>query len=210
MAAPLRLYLVRHGVVDANEEMRYLGRRDDPLNRTGRAQARRLGAVFAEIPVDIVHSSPLRRARDTAQCIADNAGVELRTDARLLEMDFGSWDGRTRSEVRDEDPQLLRRWEEDPTSVAPPGGESLAALQHRCLQFTQELLAQSPGVSAVLVAHVGPVKALLCFALGLPLSAQSRLFLDPATISVVDWKDPPVVRLVNDHTHLGWTNARWL
>jgi broad specificity phosphatase PhoE len=61
-----------------------------------------------------------------------------------------------------------------------------------------------------LVSHVGPIKALLCAAMGLPLTATRRVFLDPATVSVVDWATTPIVRLVNSHCHLGWAEARWL
>jgi len=63
----------------------------------------------------------------------------------------------------------------------------------------------------VLVSHVGPVKALLCRALGAPLTSMFHFFLDPATINVIDWRDEqPLVRLVNSHAHLGWDQARWL
>ncbi len=60
------------------------------------------------------------------------------------------------------------------------------------------------------VSHMGPIKALLCAALDVPLTVARRLFLDPGTVSVVDWSTPPVVRLVNSHAHLGWASARWL
>ena len=63
---------------------------------------------------------------------------------------------------------------------------------------------------ALLVSHVGPLKALLCAALDLPMSGMRRLFLDPATVSVVDWGARPVVRLFNSHCHLGWAGARWM
>lgn len=62
----------------------------------------------------------------------------------------------------------------------------------------------------VLVSHMGPIKALLCAALDLPLTRSSRIFLDPATISVIDWGPQPVVRLVNSHAHLGFAQARWM
>jgi ribonuclease H / adenosylcobalamin/alpha-ribazole phosphatase len=62
----------------------------------------------------------------------------------------------------------------------------------------------------VLVSHVGPIKALLCSALAAPLAAARRMFLDPGTLSVVDWGESPVIRLFNAHGHLGWEAARWM
>jgi probable phosphoglycerate mutase len=198
--------------VDANREMRYLGRRDDPLNSTGETQAAALARRFEGLRLDAVVSSPLARALATAQRIAAAAGCGLHTDRRLAEMAFGRWEGLTPEEVRsggEDDARLLERWRIDPTCAAP-GGESLAEVQRRVVELADELRRQRPGESIALVTHVGPIKALLCDALGLPLDRTSRLFLDPATISVVDLAEPPVVRLVNDHGHLGWAAARWL
>jgi broad specificity phosphatase PhoE len=207
----LRVYLVRHGEVEANVGMRYLGRRDDPLNGVGRKQARQLGEVFTRLKISEVCSSPLQRARVTARAIADATDCGLSVDSRLVEMDFGPWEGLTRDEViarSAQDKLLLERWERDP-SVAPPGGESLVAVQNRCLALLNDLLQQGLG-SIALVSHVGPIKAMLCAALGLPLAGSRRMFLDPATISVVDWSRRPVLRLFNAHGHLGWSRARWL
>ena len=91
-----------------------------------------------------------------------------------------------------------------------PGGETLAALQERVLALAAGLAGVGPSAPVVLVSHVGPIKALLCAVLGLPLSGSRRMFLDPATVSVVDWGPRPVLRLFNDHSHLGWGSARWM
>ena len=72
------------------------------------------------------------------------------------------------------------------------------------------LAAEHSGAWITLVSHVGPSKALLCAALAAPLTAARRLFLDPGTLSVIDWGEAPVVRLFNAHGHLGWREARWM
>jgi broad specificity phosphatase PhoE len=208
----LRAYLVRHGEVDANTEMRYLGSRDDVLNVRGQAQAMALAGVFRDLPVDRVLSSPMARTIATAQAIASAAGLPTEEEERLAEMGFGQWEGLTRDEVLargPEDAALLERWERD-AETSPPDGESLDQVQRRCLELMDDLKASSPGHAVVLVSHMGPIKALLCAALDLPLTATRRIFLDPATISVVDWGSRPIVRLINAHEHLGWSNARWL
>jgi broad specificity phosphatase PhoE len=207
-----RLILVRHGEVDANRSYAYLGRRDDPLNANGLAQARALADAFAGIRVDRVVSSPLKRALETAVAIAESAGAPLDTDRRLIELDFGTWEGRSRAEVvgsGERERRAVERWEEDP-SLPTPGGESLLELQERVVGWANDAAGSGLGHTVLMVSHMGPVKTLLCAALGLPLTSARRIFLDPATVSVIDWAETPVVRLVNGHAHLGFSRARWI
>lgn len=208
-----RLILIRHGETQANREMRYIGSRDDALTERGQEQARLLAEALATLPISAVYSSPLQRARYTAQPIADRLHLEVQISEALRESDFGQWEGLSREEVlaqSSQDAAHLHTWERD-TSVAPPGGESLEAMHRRVQEFAIQLTRQHPDQTVVLVSHVGPVKALLCAALGAPVITSFHIFLDPATISVVDWHDThSVVRLVNSHAHLGWTQARWM
>ena len=209
---PLRLFLVRHGEAAANTEMRYLGTRDDPLTERGAEQARLLAQALGELPIRAVYSSPLSRTMATAHPIAGTLGLAVVPEPRLRESSFGAWEGLTRGEVLargDEDRGLLARWESDP-ETAPPGGESLAEVERRTRQLAGELASRHAGEWVVLVSHVSPIKALLAAALGAPLAVARRVFLDPATLSVIDWGDPPLVRLINAHGHLGWTRARWM
>jgi broad specificity phosphatase PhoE len=85
-------------------------------------------------------------------------------------------------------------------------------LQQRVCAVVERLVHVHPDHTIVLVSHVGPIKVLLSAALGAPLSSVFRIFLDPATISVVDWRDSAhaIVRLINSHAHLGWDQARWM
>jgi broad specificity phosphatase PhoE len=208
-APTLRLLLARHGEVPSNRELRYVGSLDEPLAAPGLEQADRLAEALAGLPVRAVYSSPLLRAQETGRRIAAARDLPLRLDSRLREQAFGEWEGRTRREVLAGDGERLLRWEAD-LGLAPPGGESLDAVQRRMLDLVADLCREHRGDWIVLVSHVGPIKALLCAALGVPLAAARHLFLDPATLSVVDWGDHPVVRLFNAHGHLGWDSARWM
>jgi len=209
----LRLFLVRHGETAANRELRYVGTRDEPLAETGAVQAERVAAALCGLPLAAVYASPLRRTAETGQRIATALGLPLAASDLLREQSFGAWEGMTRAEVAalgDAQGLELRRWESDP-AVAPPGGESLVAVQERVLALVRELAEREErGRWVALVSHVGPIKALVCAALGVPLGAARRMFLDPGTVSVVDWDDAPVVRLFNAHGHLGWQDARWM
>jgi broad specificity phosphatase PhoE len=209
-----RLYLVRHGETLANREYRYIGTRDDLLSTSGQTQAIQLAEALSVLSIDAVNSSPLQRTFDTALPIAARHSLEVQREDDLRECDFGTWEGLTRTEVMErspEDSQRLREWEQN-TSLAPPGGESFKELQQRVVAAVERLAFEHPGQAIVLVSHVGPIKVLLSAALGAPLSSAFRIFLDPATISVVDWQDAAyaTVRLVNSHAHLGWEQARWM
>ncbi len=204
---------MRHGETMANRGMRYIGSRDDALTEHGRDQARLLAEALAPVPVTAVYSSPRQRAYQTALPIAASHQLEVQVIDELRESDFGTWEGLSRAEVMTrsaQDAEHLLAWERD-SSLAPPAGESLEAMYQRVNAAIISLAEMHPDQTLVLVSHVGPIKAILCAALGLPVSAAFRIFLDPATISVVDWKQPyPVVRLVNSHGHLGWERARWM
>jgi broad specificity phosphatase PhoE len=209
-----RLYLVRHGETLANREYRYIGTQDDPLSVLGETQTLQLAEALSGLPIMAVYSSPLQRTYQTALPIAARHNLEVQRADDLRECDFGAWEGLSRTEVLErspEDSQRLHEWEHN-TSVAPPGGESFEALQQRVVTTVEHLAQAHPDQAIVLVSHVGPIKVLLGAALGAPLSSAFRIFLDPATISVVDWRDATyaTVRLVNSHAHLGWQQARWM
>lgn len=209
-----RLFLVRHGETLANREFRYIGRRDDALSSIGEQQAAQLATALAPLPLAAVYSSPLQRTRATAAAIAAAHQLEEQIAHELRECDFGAWEGLSRTEVMargPEDTQHLHAWERDAT-VAPPDGESFAAMQQRVCTYVEHLTEIHAGKTLALVSHVGPIKVLLTAALEAPISSSFRIFLDPATISVIDWQTGgrALVRLVNSHAHLGWTDARWM
>ena len=208
-----RLLLVRHGETLANREFRWIGARDDALSQRGQSQAQQLAEALSVLPVAAVYSSPLQRAYQTALPIAAQHSIEVQVLEALREGHFGLWEGLTRAEIlarSAQDEQWLRAWEKDP-SIAPPEGESFEAVRARVCAAVEQLAQLHPDQTIVLVSHVGPIKVLLCAALGAPLSSIFRIFLDPATISVVEWQQPyPFVRLLNSHVHLGWDQARWV
>lgn len=205
----LRLFVVRHGETPFNREMRYLGTADEPLSPAGVQQAERLASSLGPLPLLAVYASPLSRAAETGRRIAEARQVDLRLEPRLREQAFGEWEGLTRSEVLARDQDRLLRWEAD-LGLAPPGGESLLSVQERTLAVIDDLARAHSGEWIALVSHVGPIKALLCAALDAPLATARRMFLDPGTVTVLDWGRHPVVRLFNAHGPLDWESARWM
>jgi probable phosphoglycerate mutase len=196
--------LVRHGSSPLSPQNRFSGRGDVPLSADGRAQAARVAERLAERGgIDLVVTSPLRRAVRTAEAVAAAVGTPVVVDEGLIETDFGAWEGLTFAEVQKEWPDELNAWLAS-TDVAPPGGESFASVATRVAATLDRLRAQHLGKTIAVVSHVTPIKTLLRFALDAPPSTLFRLYLDVTGVSEVDWyaDGPASVRLVNDTSHL--------
>ncbi|EFV14851.1 bifunctional RNase H/acid phosphatase [Segniliparus rugosus] len=202
-SAATRLLLVRHGETEASRVFRQCGRSDLPLTEQGMAQARSLAArLGAQRDIARIYASPLLRTVQTAAAVGDALGLPVVEDERLIEMDFGEWEGLTGQEIQARDPGLRERWLAEPTTEAP-GGESFAQVAARVDEFVRDVVERHPGENIVLVSHVTPIKLALKSALGSGWELLTRLFLDVASLSVVD-RAPSgrsSVRLVNDISH---------
>ncbi len=202
--SPTRLLMLRHGQTEHSAQRRYSGRAALPLTELGQRQAAAAAARLAHTNgVAAVVSSPLRRARQTAQPVADALGVPLTVHDGLIETDFGVWEGLTFAEARERDPDLHTRWLTD-TSVAPPGGESMDAVHRRVRRVRDQLISEHGAATLIVVSHVTPIKALLRMALDAGPSLLHRLHLDIASLSVAEFypDGPATVSLVNDTSHL--------
>ncbi len=203
LGVPTRLLLLRHGQTELSIHKRYSGRGDPVLTPLGQAQAAGAAARLAAVPgIAAVLTSPLARARRTAEGVAAAVGVPLEVRDGLVETDFGDWEGLTFAEARERDPGLHGRWLSVP-DVAPPGGESFAVVGRRVAAEREAILAAYPGRTVVLVSHVTPIKILLRDALGAGPSVLYRLHLDLASLSIVElYPDGGAsVWLVNDTSH---------
>ncbi|GAA4941532.1 putative phosphoglycerate mutase [Nonomuraea thailandensis] len=199
------LLLLRHGETELSLERRFSGRGDAELTANGLAQASAAAARLSRDPyrLDVVVTSPLRRARQTAQAVAEQAGVEVEVLEELREADFGAWEGHTFTEVQRRWPAELAAWLADP-DVAPPGGESFAQTARRVQAARERLVERYEGKTVLAVSHVTPIKLLLRDALLAPLQSLYRMHLDLACLSLIEYyaDGPAVVKTFNDTSHL--------
>lgn len=201
---PTTTLLLRHGQTPLSAERRFAGRGDIPLTDLGRQQATAAAAAIAERGgIDLVLSSPLRRAQQTAMAVVECTGAPLATDDDLAETDFGSWEGMTFAEVMAQWPDEMTAWLAA-ADVAPPGGESFASVAERVSAALDRLLAVYEGKTVVVVSHVTPIKAIVCRALLAPSAALFRMHLDVASICEAAWfaDGPALLRSLNDTAHL--------
>ncbi|MGH8961571.1 MAG: bifunctional RNase H/acid phosphatase [Jatrophihabitantaceae bacterium] len=199
-----RLILVRHGATSHSAEMRFSGRNDLELDDVGERQAAALAERAASFgPVAALVSSPLRRSRQTADAIATTLHLPVLENDDFAEVDFGRWEGMTIADVAAANPRELARWRGSP-EIAPPNGESLAALEARVRRGRDSVLATDPLATVVVVTHVSPIKALIRMALDAPPDAVFRMHLDVASVSMIDYRadGTPSMRLFNDTSHL--------
>jgi probable phosphoglycerate mutase len=208
VGAPTRMLLLRHGQTELSVDRRYSGRGDVPLtdlgHRQAQAAAKRLAGMVGSAGETLIFTSPLQRAAQTAQAVADAVGARPRTHEGLVETDFGAWEGLTFLEASERYRDLHRRWLSDST-VEPPGGESLDTVYRRVTGVRDEFVRRYAGQEIVVVSHVTPIKALLRMGLDSGPSIFYHLHLDLAALCVVEFypDGKSSVRLVNDTSHLG-------
>ncbi|MEI6447681.1 MAG: histidine phosphatase family protein [Actinomycetes bacterium] len=155
------LLLARHGQTDDNcPPLRFQGSRDTPLNECGRKQARELAETLADEGLDRIVSSPLSRARETAEAVADATGLEVALDARFAEGDRGAWEGLLMEEVERLHPERYAAWRRAEPDFSFAGGESLLEHQARVAEALGEL-RPLPGKTLV-VCHGGSIRVELC------------------------------------------------
>jgi broad specificity phosphatase PhoE len=160
-----RLLLVRHGETVWNADAVYRGRSDIPLSETGKRQAQLTGRSLASEGVTALLSSPLVRARETAEAMAAAIGVAVEIDHALIDLDCGEWEGLTDAQVKQRYPDVRRTWLATPHLVRLPGGETLDEVSGRVLPVLERVLS-TPG-TAVLVSHRVVHKVAICALLGL-------------------------------------------
>ena len=189
VGAPTTLLLARHGATAYSLEKRFSGSGgvDLPLIELGLQQGAALAREIAHRgEATRIVTSPLLRARQTAELIAGATGLPVEIDDLFAECSFGEWDGHTFTEVRETWPEEMADWLAS-TAVAPPGGESFEACQARVRLGLRRLLDRHAGETIVLVAHVTPIKLLITDAVGAPVDSVYRMELPPCSLSKVAW-----------------------
>lgn len=165
------LDLLRHGEPVGGR--RYRGRIDDPLSEKGWAQMH--AAVGEGKPWTQILSSPLVRCRAFAETLAARHALPLTLDARLAEVGFGEWEGKSAAEIERDAPGALDRFRRDPVNVRPQGAEPLADFHTRVVAALEAALARYPEQHVLLVGHAGVIRMAFAWALHVPLEQAYRI-----------------------------------
>ena len=149
----MKIYVARHGQTEWNVLCKVCGRTDLPLTERGLEQARALALEAEKCNLDIIIASPMLRAQQTAQAVAERCGLNVLTDERLIEQDYGECEGLDRL-----DPTFLSCKRNFATRY--PGGESMLDLAHRVYGFLEDLKVKYPGKTVLLVCHGGVMRSI--------------------------------------------------
>ena len=189
------VYLARHGESDWNVEQRWQGHADRPLTERGREQAQTLAERLADVALDAVYASDLRRAWETAEAVAAPRGLEVVRLREFREVDVGSWSGFTRDECAERFPAAFARWQDGGSGWED--GESYEAMGQRILDAIRRIAAEHPDGAILVVSHGGPIRAVHAHALGIDIATHRRTGpVEPnARLSAVSVEDGRVARL---------------
>lgn len=202
------IYLVRHGTTAWNEQLRYQGRADNPLDEAGERQGALLESYFQDIAVDVGITSPLQRAAKTLDyCLASQKHpVPVFVDPGVIEFDFGEADGLTKEELCERFPVFYRKYvlNEDRAHAEAPGGETMPQLYARMRDAVMRIARDHAGKTIVIASHGTAIQAFLNYASGIPADRAGRFILCNVSVSCVEVspEGKAHVRYIGDSRHV--------
>lgn len=207
-----RLYLVRHGETEWNKAGRIQGGIDTELSDYGLEQAHTLGRRLAREKIDVIYSSRLKRAMNTARILGEYNKCNIYEADNNHEIRLGPWEGMTIDEIRKKYDSHYRVYTEDPSNFFMPGAETLLQLADRTYKAILDIVDKHLGGNILLVSHGTAIKAAMMKLLGIDLCHYKKFKIDNASITIIDFygNDPerPVVICLNDTCHLKEASER--
>jgi broad specificity phosphatase PhoE len=200
----MELILIRHGTTLWNEERRIQGLSDIDLSDAGLDQARQLALSLKDHLIHSIYSSPLIRARKTAQTINQYHHVPLHLASDLMEMNYGDFEGLSIPELMARNKAFLRKWLSDPASVRMPNGESFMELQNRAWKVIEGIITKPENV--LVVSHNFTISSILCKIKNVPLTEFRSVCVDPTSKTIIRfWNGSASIELFNDRIYLNGT-----
>jgi broad specificity phosphatase PhoE len=202
----VKFIIVRHGESTCNQSKTYTGQTESPLTELGILQAKITGEyLYQNYKIDLVYSSDLSRAIDTAKAFTEKTGQQVIADKNLREFDLGLWAGKTFEEVDKLFPKTAKLFKKDLANSYADGGESYAQFQSRVKKAFEEIASKNDGKTVAVFTHGGVVRALY--------SAWNNFSADQvnsspkfsnSSITVVEYSNgKPIFNLINYDKHLG-------
>ncbi len=176
----MKLYVTRHGETPWNVVNKICGRTDVPLTEKGISQARDLAKRAGELGIDLIVASPMLRARTTAQTVSDACGVPMVTDRRLVEQDYGIYEGRDRS-----DPGFLANKRH--FAFRYPGGESMMQMARRVYGLLEELKEKYADKTLLLVCHGGVCRIISSYFRDMTNEEFFKYYIDNCAIETFEY-----------------------
>jgi broad specificity phosphatase PhoE len=200
----VKVILVRHGQTEWNKRDIFRGRKDIPLDESGKRQALLTAKSLAQMDLSVkaIYTSPLQRAVETAKNIATIFGLDVIARNELIEFDYGQWEGRSVDEVKKEFPQMYSYWLNNPAQLIIPGAETLEQVRKRVNDGIKTILRESQG-DTVIVGHKLTNKIIIGCLMGWNQDHYWKIEQDLAAINIIEVEGGnSVVQMLNHTTHL--------
>lgn len=207
----MKIFLVRHGETEWNRINRFQGISDISLNAKGKAQAEALAQALKDETIDVVYSSPLIRARETAKAIRHfHPSSPYFEEEGFKEMDLGDFEGMDAPDWAKQYPEFRKKWRESPSSIKLPGGESLKGVQIRAVKTLERIIQNhSPETTLLICCHNFVIHTILCHALEISLDNFREIKQETAALNLLyKYDDRLVVEKVNEVSHLQHLNQQ--
>lgn len=182
-----KVWFARHGEVEAPYVGTFVGKSDVQLSDVGHHQAAAIAKFLEDAPVDAVISSPRLRAVDTAKPLAKALGGPPEVRSELAEMDFGQWECLSWPDIERRDLEFARRWQQDPASLACPGGESAGQFAARSQAAMHDVLEEFAGRSIAVFGHAGSNRAFLSMLTGMAYMDAFVFAQDYGCLNAAAW-----------------------
>ena len=168
----MNLYMVRHGQTAASRENRFTGSSDPPLTAVGEAMAEAFARAYASSTWAAIYTSPMLRARQTADALVRLTGVQATVEDGLKEIGYGEWEGLRQEDVKQRWPEAFEHWADDVASRGTPGGETAFHVAARAMRVVEAIRSRHQHGNVLIVSHKATLRVITCALLGLDV----RLF----------------------------------
>ena len=197
----MKLIFIRHGETLSNKEKRIQGISDVELSAVGIEQAKLLALSLKDHTFETIHTSPLKRAMQTAEIINKFHRKKLHIHQGLMEMNYGDFEGVSFKKIIADERDFIEKWMTDPASVKMPNGESLTQLQERACRALKRIAKKEE--NALVVTHNFTIATIICRIKNISLNEFQSSLVGNASKTVVNFqKDGVFIETFNDRSHL--------
>jgi len=206
------IILVRHGECEGNIKGMFRGRAVFPLNERGLVQAQDLARELKSFPLKYIYTSPLSRARQTAEAIARQCGIEVKVEEQFNNIELGSWEGRFKNEISELYPKEWELWVNNPEKLRVEDMETLHDVQKRAKTCLDSLISKHAGETLAIVTHRAVLKPLFAACLNIASPYFWKVHFDTASYSLLSHKEGKGYCLVqlNQTKHLKEYVPKWV
>ena len=200
----MNLYMVRHGQTASSRENRFTGSSDPPLTAVGEAMAQAFAHAYASMTWEAIYTSPLLRARQTADPLSRLAGVPTTLEDGLKEIGYGEWEGLRQEEVKQRWPEAFEYWADDVASRGTPGGETAFHVAARAMRVVEAIRSRHQQGNVMIVSHKATLRVITCALLGLDVRLFRQRIAQPvcAVTMFSVTETTALLTILGDRSHL--------